>query len=154
MTLITSLRIDKTVDIAAPPERVYRALTDPRELGAWFQVDIEGDIRAGGEVWMTSTQPAHAGLRFQVRFVELIPAHRVVWEWHPGEPDASADAAAEPRTVVTFVLEPSARGTRLTLSETGFDAISSARRAKAFADNTQGWNEVLVWLQTYVEAPR
>ena len=40
------------------------------------------------------------------------------------------------------------------VSETGFDEISLARRAKVYADNSQGWTEVLGWLQTYVEAAR
>jgi hypothetical protein len=52
---------------------------------------------------------------------------------------------------VTFTLEPSGRGTRLSVSETGFDAIALDRRAKAYKDNTQGWTEVLVWLQTHAE---
>ena len=60
----------------------------------------------------------------------------------------------EPQTTVTFTLEPIAGGTRLILSETGFDEISLPRRAKAHADNSQGWTEVLGWLQTYVEAAR
>ena len=55
---------------------------------------------------------------------------------------------------VTFTLEPSARGTRLSVSETGFDEISLARRAKVHKDNSQGWPEVLVWLQKYVEEAR
>jgi uncharacterized protein YndB with AHSA1/START domain len=68
------------------------------------------------------------------------------------EPDV--DYSREPRTTVTFTLEPSEGGTRLTVSETGFDRISLARRAKVYQDNTQGWAEVLVWLQRYVEAAR
>ena len=53
---------------------------------------------------------------------------------------------------MTFTLEPSGPGTRLSVAETGFDEISLARRAKVHADNAQGWAEVLVWLQKYVEA--
>jgi hypothetical protein len=55
---------------------------------------------------------------------------------------------------VTFDLERSGRGTRLSLSETGFDEIALARRSKVYSDNSQGWTEVLVWLQKYVEAAR
>ena len=77
-----------------------------------------------------------------------------MWEWHPGAVDPNVDYAREPRTTVTFTLEPSERGTRLSVSETGFDAVSLARRAKVYTDNSQGWAEVLVWLQTYVEKAR
>ena len=55
---------------------------------------------------------------------------------------------------MTFTLEPYPKGSRLSVAETGFDEISLARRAKAYADNTQGWTEVLVWLQRYVEGAR
>lgn len=147
-------RIDRTIEIEAPPERVWRALTDAAELEAWFQVRIEGRITAGGEVWMTSVHPEHAGQRWPVRIVELTRPHRVVWQWHPGEIDPAVDYSREPRTRVAFTLEPSEQGTRLHLAETGFDEISLARRAKTHADNSQGWAEVLVWLQRYVEGTR
>ena len=144
-------RIDKTIHIDAPPERVWRALTNADELSAWFQVRIEGQIAPDAEVWMTSVHPEHAGQRFRVRFTEMVAPRRFVWEWHPGAVDPDVDYSREPRTTVTFVLEASARGTRLTVSETGFDAISLARRAKVYEDNAQGWPEVLVWLQQHVE---
>jgi uncharacterized protein YndB with AHSA1/START domain len=146
-------RIDRAITIAAPPERVWRALTDVEEFSAWFQVKIDGRIAPGSEVWMTSTHPGYAGQRFRVRFVELSAPRRLVWQWHPGEIDPSVDYSREPRTTVTFLLEPAGGGTRLSVSETGFEEISIARRAKVYGDNNQGWAEVLVWLQKYVEAP-
>jgi uncharacterized protein YndB with AHSA1/START domain len=154
MTLPDLSRIDRTIEIKAPPERVWRALTTAAELSAWFQVKIEGEIAPDMEVWMTSIHPQRARQRFRVRFVEMLPPRRFVWEWHPGEVDPSVDYSREPRTTVTFTLEAAEGGTRLSVSETGFDAISLARRAKVHGDNSQGWPEVLVWLQTYVEKAR
>ena len=147
-------RIDRTIEIDAPPEQVWRALTTVQDLSTWFRVKIEGDIEAGRDVWMTSVDPQYGGQRFRVRFVELTPPRRLVWQWHPGEVDPNVDYSREPQTTVTFTLEPSGRGTRLSLSETGFDQISLARRAKVYGDNNQGWPEVLVWLQKYVEAKK
>jgi uncharacterized protein YndB with AHSA1/START domain len=145
-------RIDRTIEIDAPPDRVWRALTDIAELSAWFQVEIEGTIAEGTDAWMTSVHPGHAGQRFRVWFLELTPPHRLVWQWHPGAIDPAVDYSREPRTTVTFVLEGTVRGTRLTVSESGFDEISLARRAKVYGDNSQGWTDVLVWLQRHVEA--
>jgi uncharacterized protein YndB with AHSA1/START domain len=145
-------RIDRNIEIQAPPERVWRALTSAAELSAWFQVKIEGEIAAGNDVWMTSVHADHAGQRWPVRIVELTPPKRVVWQWHPGEVDPKTDYSREPQTTVTFTLEPSGRGTRLSVAETGFDEIALERRAKAYADNSQGWSEVLVWLQKHAEA--
>ena len=144
-------RIDRSIEITAPPERVWRALTSAAELSAWFQVRIEGDIRPESEVWMTSVHPEHAGQRFRVRITEMTASRRLDWEWDPGEVDPAVDYSHEPRTTVTFMLDPTPRGTRLTVSETGFDQIALARRAKVYQDNSQGWAEVLVWLQTHVE---
>jgi uncharacterized protein YndB with AHSA1/START domain len=144
-------RIDRTIEIKAPPERVWRALTNANELSTWFQVTVEGDIAPGNEVWMTSVCQGNVG-RFRVRIVEMTPPTRFVWQWHPGAVDPNIDYSKEPRTTVTFTLEPSGSGTRLSLAETGFNEVSLARRAKVFGDNNQGWTEVLVWLSNYAES--
>jgi uncharacterized protein YndB with AHSA1/START domain len=145
-------RIDQTIDIAASPERVWRALTTSDELSAWFKVTIEGAIAPGAELWMTSTHEGYVGQRFRVRIVEMAPPRRFAWQWHPGEVDPAVDYAREPMTTVTFTLEAAGGGTRLHVAETGFDAIALTRRAKVHRDNAQGWAEVVGWLRTYVEA--
>ncbi len=152
MTLTEFSRIDRAIDIQAPPERVWRALTDAVELPAWFRVSIEGPIAPGSQVWMTSLYPGHEGQRFRVKFVELTPPQRFVWEWHPGAVDKTVDYSLEACTTVTFSLEPSAGGTHLTVAETGFDEIALARRAKVYTDNSKGWAEVLGWIQLHAEA--
>ena len=154
MNLAELSRIDRTIDIQASPDLVWRALTDARELSTWFQVTIEGAIEPGSEVWMTSVHPQHAGMRWPVRIVELTPPRRMVWRWHPGAVDPAVDYSREPQTTVTFTLEPVGKGTRLSVAETGFDRIDLSRRAKAFNDNSEGWTEVLVWVQKHVEAAR
>ncbi len=152
MTIADLSRIDRTIEIKAPPERVWRALTNAKELSTWFQMTIEGEIAPGQEVWMTTTNEKYAGMRFPVRFVELTPPRRMVWQWHPGAVDPAVDYSLETPTTVTFTLAPIAGGTRLSVAETGFDEVSLARRAKVYKDNSQGWTEVLVWLQKYAEA--
>lgn len=154
MDLAALSRIDRGIEIDATRERVWHALTDAAELSAWFQVSIEGALAVGHEVWMTSTHPGHVGQRFRVRIVEMSPPRRLVWHWHPGAVDPAVDYSREPMTAVTFTLEAKGAGTRLTVSETGFDEISLARRAKVYEDNSQGWSDVLVWLQRHVEAAR
>jgi uncharacterized protein YndB with AHSA1/START domain len=154
MTIGELSRIDRTIEIKAPPERVWRALTSAAELSAWFQVKIEGEITPGNEVWMTTTHAEHAGMRFRVRFVDMTQPRRFAWQWCPGAVDPTVDYSREPQTTVTFTLEPSAGGTRLSVAETGFDQVALTRRAKVYADNSQGWTEVLGWLQRYAETAR
>jgi uncharacterized protein YndB with AHSA1/START domain len=154
MSVAEVSRIDRSITIKAPPDRVWRALTNADELSEWFHVSIEGKITAGAEVWMTSTHVGYEGQRFQVLIAEMSAPHRLVWKWHPGAVEPNVDYSSEPRTTVTFTLEPVAEGTRLSVSETGFDAIALARRAKVYQDNTQGWTEVVEWIKRHVEAAR
>jgi uncharacterized protein YndB with AHSA1/START domain len=145
-------RIDRTIEVNAPPDRVWRVLTTAKDLAAWFEMKVEGEIAPGAEVWMTTTNPAYAGQRFVVRVTEMTPPRRFAWQWHPGAIDPAVDYSKEPWTTVTFTLEPSGGGTRLSVAETGFDEVSLARRAKVFKDNSQGWTAVIVWIQKYAEA--
>jgi uncharacterized protein YndB with AHSA1/START domain len=151
MSVIDLTRIDRSIDINASPERVYRALTDAAEVAEWFRMKVDGPLVEGRETWMT-TAPEHGNQRFVVKVVKLSPPRSVVWQWHPGAIDPNFDYSKEPMTTVTFTIEPAGGGTRLTVSETGFDLLALDRRAKAHADNTQGWTEVTGWLKTYVEA--
>jgi uncharacterized protein YndB with AHSA1/START domain len=154
MTADDMSRIDRTIEVNAPPDTVWRALTTARDLSTWFKVTVEGEITEGADVWMISQYPGHEGTRFLVHVTEMTPPRRFVWQWHPGAVDPAVDYSKEPWTTVTFTLEPSGRGTRLTVSETGFNEISIARRAKVFADNSGGWTEVIVWIQKHAEAAR
>ena len=140
-------RIDRSIEIAAPPETVWRALTTAEEIATWFRMKVEGNVIAGHDLWMT-----HEGTRFKVTIVEMTPPHRFVWQWHPGAADPAVDYSKETPTTVTFTLEPSGTGTRLSVAETGFDNVSLARRAKVFADNSGGWTQVIVWIQQHAEA--
>lgn len=151
MILEEMKRIDREIEIQATPERVWRALTNSSELSAWFQVAIEGEIGPGKSVWMTSKHAGYEGHRFRVEFVEMTPPQRFVWKWQPGEVDPKVDYSREAQTTVTFTLEPSVSGTRLSVAETGFDAVSLERRAKVYTDNSQGWTEVVGWLKSYAE---
>jgi uncharacterized protein YndB with AHSA1/START domain len=146
----TSDRIEKTVVLRAPHERVWKAITDSKEFGTWFGVDFEGPFEAGtrlnGRIVPTQIDPVvakaqepYAGTRFQC-FVERIePMHHFSFRWHPYDVDPHVDATQEPMTLVVFALRPVATGVELTITESGFDQIPIERRAKAFASNDEGW---------------
>src|SRR5689334_5229255 len=86
-----------TVDIAAPPERVFRALTDANEMVTWWGspelyrlTEWRADLRPGGQ-WK-STGVGADGKPFSVggEFLEIDPPRRLVhtWspDWNPGPP--------------------------------------------------------------------
>lgn len=134
-------RIDEVVVLPQPRARVWRALTDPAELGAWFGMNLAGaTIEPGAEVRGPFTIPGHEHQSFTASIDALEPETRFAWRWHPGDVDPSVDLSDEPQTLVSFFLEDAAEGgTRLRVVESGFERIAEARRAKALRDNAGGW---------------
>lgn len=132
-------RIEKTIELKAPPARVWRALSDHREFGAWFRVALEGPFVVGEVSRGHMTYPGHEHVAWEARVTAMEPERYFAFTWHPGAVDASVDYSAEEPTLVEFRLEPAAGGTRLTLTESGFDRIPEHRRAEAFRMNEGGW---------------
>ena len=134
-------RIEEQVLLPAPRDRVWRALTNPAELGAWFGASIAGaTIAPGAHVVGRITIPGYEHVAFDVRIEEMVPERRFAWRWHPSAIDPAADYSAEPRTLVTFTLEDApGGGTLLRVVETGFAALPADRRTSAFAGNSSGW---------------
>jgi uncharacterized protein YndB with AHSA1/START domain len=125
---------------------VWKAISDSREFGAWFQVKAEGEFTPGAKVRMTSTHPGCAGLVFYVIIEQIVPERSLSWSWYPG---ASPDES-EPPTRVEFRLEDAEGGTTVTVTESGFDRISLEKRAAKFEDNDKGWAQQLVALERYL----
>lgn len=133
-----------SVEIAVPPERVFRALTDPNEVTAWWgsadtyrTEEFMADLRVGGR-WSARGRSAD-GRTFAVEgeFLEIDAPHRLVQTWIPDwEPGL--------KTRLTYRLEPIQGGTRLTLRHEGF-----GDRHTALQGHTQGWERVLGWVRDY-----
>jgi len=134
-------RIEEQVLLQAPRARVWRALTTPEELGAWFGARIDGATIAPGErVVGPIAIPGYEHVAFDVRIEEMVPEQRFAWRWHPHNTDPAVDYSTESRTLVTFTLEDAPDGgTLLRVVETGFDALPESRRATAFIGNGNGW---------------
>jgi uncharacterized protein YndB with AHSA1/START domain len=134
-------KIEEQVVLHAPRARVWRALTNPDELAAWFGVKLSTKtIAPGAHVLGHMAFPGYEHLAFDVIIDEMVSERRFAWRWHPNALDASVDYSAEPRTLVTFTLEDAPNGeTLLRVVESGFDALPGSRRAAAFLGNSNGW---------------
>src|SRR4051812_40788533 len=130
-------RIQKSIVLHAPRSKVWRALTESRQFGEWFQAKVEGPFVPGQRAAGPITYPGYEHLRFEVVVEQMEPERLFSWRWQRGG-DPDIDPAA-PTTLVVFELEEVPEGTRLTVTETGFDRIPVARRAKAYRENTEGW---------------
>lgn len=148
----TSNQIEKMVTIKASRSRVWRALTDYREFGAWFDVKLDSAFVAGKPCEGQMTHPGYEHVRFRVEVAEIKPEHLFSYRWHPGDCDQEQDRSSEKPTLVEFTLEEIPGGTLLRVVESGFDHIPEHRRAEAFRMNTGGWSYQMQNITRYAEA--
>jgi uncharacterized protein YndB with AHSA1/START domain len=143
-------RIEKRIELKAPVARVWRAITDPREFGSWFKVAIEGPFVAGRPAEGQITHPGYEHVRWRVVVQKIEPQKLFSFTWHPYGIDPKVDYSKETPTLVEFRLAPSATGTLLIVTETGFDKVPADRRAEAFRMNDGGWAQQMTNIETYV----
>ena len=133
-------RIEKQVTLDAPRSRVWRALTEVRQFNAWFGVSLATPFAPGAEVSGRISIRSYEHVTLTI-WIETMEAERFFsFRWHPYAVETGVDYTTEPTTLVSFTLEDAGDGTRLTIVESGFDAIPESRRAKAFTMNSSGWN--------------
>ncbi|MFL5414109.1 MAG: SRPBCC family protein [Myxococcales bacterium] len=156
-------RIQKTVFLRAPLERVWRAISDPGEFGTWFGVAFDGPFVAGARVTgrivptkvdaeIAKAQEPYAGAKFECSIDRVEPMRLFSFRWNPYGVEQGVDYSKEPTTLVTFALEEAPGGTKLTITESGFDQIPLERRAKAFSANAEGWAMQAKLIEKYLEA--
>lgn len=152
-------KIEKTTMLKAPLEKVWNAIGDSTAFGKWFGMTLEGPFVEGqivaGAIAKTQVdeeiakhQEPYVGVRCELYVERVVPLKRLTFRWHPGaNPDTGPGA---PTTTVNFELEEVPDGTRLTITESGFDALPPEQRAKAFADNEGGWEAQLSLVAKYL----
>jgi uncharacterized protein YndB with AHSA1/START domain len=139
MNTQTTDRIEKEIFLRAPRARVWRALTEPQQFGAWFGVKIDEPFAVGKRIRGAITHPGYEHVTLDITIEEMVPERRFSWRWHPNAIDASRDYSNEPTTLVVFELDEAPGGTTLRLVESGFDRVPIARRLEAFRGNSEGW---------------
>jgi len=153
-TPIERSQVQRSTFIRSPRTRVWNALTEISQFCKWFSVamlDSGAQFQPGRSVRLVST---HEGpckdAEFSMDIVEIVPQSLFSWRWHPGAPIAGEDLSAEPQTLVEFRLEDAEGGTRVTVTESGFDALFAHRRASAYQDNEGGWKIQMAALEQYL----
>ncbi len=150
MTTQSTDRIDKQIDLKAPVSRVWRALTDYREFGQWFRVNLEGPFVAGKATRGRITHPGYEHVVMEVVVEKIEPEHLFSFRWHPYAIDPKVDYSKEQPTLVEFRLEKSPTGTLLRVTESGFDKVPAGRRDEAFRMNEGGWTAQLKNIEAHV----
>ena len=154
-------RIEKTILLRAPRERVWRAVSDAKEFGSWFGVAFDGPFAEGtrlsGKISPTTVdaevakmQEPYSGKAFDWTVERIEPMRRISFRWHPYAVEEGVDYSKEPATLIEFVLEEAPGGILLKISESGFDQIPLERRAKAFKANEGGWEMQTRLIEKYL----
>ncbi len=124
--------IERTLELRSEPEKVWKALTDEKELARWFPDEAaELDLRPGGDGAFSWENHG----RFAVRVETVEPNKKLVWRWarRPGTPIEGG-----PSTLVEWTLTPRpGGGTLLELRESGFETLQAREQ------NVEGWNAEL-----------
>ena len=152
--------ITAEVFIAAPPERVFQAITDPAQLPQWWgQKDFyriterTADVRVGGKWSSVGVGADGKSFRVEGEYLEVDPPRLLVHTWN-------ADWSHPIATVVRWELEPQSihglhpsgprkagTGTLLKVRHEGFAGAPAA----AFS-HAEGWKRVMGWLLAFVES--
>jgi uncharacterized protein YndB with AHSA1/START domain len=154
-------RIEKKILLHAPRQRVWRALSDATEFGTWFGMKFDGPFVVGAKMRcsiaptkvnaeVAKAQKPHQGIPFEITIEQIEPERVFSFRWHPHAIERGVDYSREPTTLIVFALEEVADGVMLTVTESGFDQIPLARRAKAFTANDQGWSIMVGVLEEYL----
>jgi uncharacterized protein YndB with AHSA1/START domain len=137
-------RIERTLQLTHPPERVWAALTTADGLGTWFGNRAEVDLRVGGQAKLAWDSGDSAVLTIE----RVDPPHVFAYTW----PLSGLPEADPRRTYVEFTLEPSPTGTTLTVVETGFAQLADAAEHHVAHDgNIEGWTSELGELVAYLD---
>ncbi len=165
-------RIEKQVVLRAPIERVWHAITDVEEFSQWFGVKLNEPFVPGRAITGTfeggfdeaALRQYQASLGLEPTGIKQMPQNAVFctveqmeaprsfsFRWIPYGIDIDCDPAKETPTLVEFRLEPVTDGTRLTITESGFEGIPLHRRQRAFLMNDGGWAAQAENLKRHVE---
>jgi uncharacterized protein YndB with AHSA1/START domain len=155
-------RIEKNVLLRAPLKRVWRALSDSAEFGSWFGMRVDGAFEPGRRLCavivpttvdpeVAKAQEPYEGTSFEIAIEQVIPERLFSFRWSHDVQHADG-GSTQPTTLVEFTLEQREEGVLLTVTESGFDQIPLAHRAKMFAENEQGWAIQTKLIEAYLAA--
>jgi uncharacterized protein YndB with AHSA1/START domain len=138
--------ISAEIRIAASPERVFAALTDPQQVPQWWGqqgmyrvTKWHNDLRPGGRWRSEGTRGDGQEFHVEGEYLEVDPPRLLVHTWNPSYREL-------PTTTVRWELQAYKDGTLVKLTHSGF-----AGHADAARDHSQGWTRVLVWMEAFVE---
>lgn len=143
--------IENEIELKAHVSRVWKALTDFEEFGHWFRVKFEEPFVSNHSCRGQLTYPGYEHYALEILVQKMEPEHLFSFTWHPYALDNKRDYSKEEPTLVEFRLEKIDTGTRLHVTESGFNSLPEDRRLEAFRMNNDGWEEQMKNIKNYIE---
>lgn len=143
-------RIEKRFEVNARRSRVWRALSNAEEFGAWFGIKLDRPFTPGARVLGNLTMMNYEHVTLEILVEKVEPEGYFSYRWHPGAVDPNVDYTVEPMTLVEFRLKEIEGGTAIEITESGFDKLPANRRVEAFRMNEGGWASQGKKLAAYV----
>lgn len=137
--------IEREIHIDASPEVVFEVVSQPEHISQWWADDASFESKPGAVGELVWGERAHVQ---EMTVVKTEPPRVFAFRWC--YPDATVDELAD-SLLVTFELTPSANGTRLRLTETGFRELGweAAKLAEMYRDHVSGWDTYVPQLGEY-----
>ena len=113
----------RAIELAASPEKVWTALTDPRLLSQWFGARIHIDARLGGRVVFGFADGSERAATIEA----IQPLRLLSLRWSPVYKDAFGEAKQASPGHLRFVLQAIGNKTILKIEDTmgiAFDFIA------------------------------
>src|SRR5260370_40727939 len=118
---MTTDRIEKSILLRAPRQRVWRALTDSAEFGSWFGMKLDGPFTPGASLHavtapttadeeLARAQRKFEGWPFEILIERMEPERLFSFRWHPFAVEPGVGYSAEPMTLGEFPLAEVAAG--------------------------------------------
>ena len=139
-----SRTIQQTYTITSPREKVFKALTDPKELTLWWMSKSLSNPQNGGSfeyVWEFD-DPSRNGKQAG-QYQEVIPNQKLIYPWEAG------DNGGAHNTTVEITLHDAPEGTLLELAHAGYK--SGGDWDQVYEMTAQAWGFFLGNLKGYLE---
>jgi len=140
-----SFAVERSIWIAAPREQVWSAITDPTQLKSWFSPGTSWKLTAlevGERLFIPDPE---TGDETNVQVIQLVdPPQRFVTHSLPASPGSSE--------VTAYLLQEERGGTRLTITNSGYELLPEDGRWSAMEQNAFGFGMMLENLRAYIES--
>jgi uncharacterized protein YndB with AHSA1/START domain len=137
------LTVERSIWIAASREQVWKAVTEAEQIQQWW---------GGGDYWEIEALKVGATVKFgdpddlMLATIAVVdPPREFAIQWPPQPQYHSIPI------FTTYRLEAENGGTRVTVTETGFEALPDDIRQQRFDSTAQGYATVLEGLKAHVE---